>query len=216
MLALLCPMAAVAVARGTDDTPTGQEVLGIITSFDEEPPGAVFDRAKLELARLLHLSVLRLEWRPLETLRPYESFDHLVLAHFTGRCEIAMEGAYGSEPMPRAMAFTHVSDGEVIPFLEVDCARVAGVLGSAKPTEPAASRDHRMGRALARVLAHEIYHVVAETRQHSRSGIAKAELSKRDLTCEQMTFEQADLDRMRAKVAESMHPATISPRPGTD
>lgn len=212
LLAVLYPVVVVGVDRGSGDTQP-KEVLGVVTSFAHEPSHGLFQTVKSELEVLLRIPILRLEWRELDTLPVYESFDHLVVARFYGHCEtITSENKEDTAP---TLGFTHVSDGQVIPFMEIDCDRVSRALGKAKTAEPAAQREHRMGRALARVLAHEIYHILAETRDHARSGLAKVELSERDLTCEWMSFEKADLERIRAKVANSMH-ALSSPHSGTN
>lgn len=212
LLALLCPVVVVGVDGGSGDTQP-KEILGVVTSFAHEPSHGVFHTLKTELETLLSIPILRIEWRNLDNAPVYESFDHLVVARFYGRCQTTTDE--GAEVTPPTLGFTHVSDGQVIPFLEIDCDRVARVLGRAKTAEPAAQREHRMGRALGRVLAHEIYHILAETKEHARSGLAKAQLSERDLTCEWMSFEKADLEKIRAKVAESMH-VVSSQHSGTD
>ncbi|HYR43293.1 MAG TPA: hypothetical protein VER98_09735 [Terriglobia bacterium] len=54
-----------------------------------------------------------------------------------------------------------------------------------------------LGRALGRVAAHEIYHIVAQTTEHQESGIAKAAFSVRDLTANRFELDSSSLWRMR-------------------
>jgi hypothetical protein len=70
-------------------------------------------------------------------------------------------------------------------------------LGSAIATEPRAQREYTYGRAIARLLAHEIYHIVAQTREHTRAGIAKEHFSANDLLAEHFEFEPSTSAAMR-------------------
>ena len=57
-----------------------------------------------------------------------------------------------------------------------------------------------LGRALARVIAHEIYHIVAGTTDHHETGVAKAAFSARDLTGARFEFDNSSISRMRPSV----------------
>ncbi|HLH32228.1 MAG TPA: hypothetical protein VKY31_13575, partial [Terriglobia bacterium] len=52
------------------------------------------------------------------------------------------------------------------------------------------------GRAMARVMAHEIYHVLAAATDHAGSGIAKPSLSFEDLVSDRFAFDGSSLDRI--------------------
>ena len=54
-----------------------------------------------------------------------------------------------------------------------------------------------VGRALARVAAHEIYHIVAQTAEHQDKGIAKASFSTNDLTAARFDLDTWALTLMR-------------------
>ena len=71
-------------------------------------------------------------------------------------------------------------------------------------------RAEVFGRALARVIAHEIYHIVAQTTDHGESGLAKPELSRDDLVSSRFDLSAASLRRMRT----AFHPATQTMLPG--
>jgi hypothetical protein len=49
------------------------------------------------------------------------------------------------------------------------------------------------GRALARVIGHELYHILARTSQHPAAGIAKAAFSISDLTMPGLDFDPDSL-----------------------
>jgi hypothetical protein len=54
-----------------------------------------------------------------------------------------------------------------------------------------------LGRALGRVIAHELYHIVGQTAEHHDTGVAKAVFSIRDLKNPRFEFDAWSLDRMR-------------------
>jgi hypothetical protein len=49
---------------------------------------------------------------------------------------------------------------------------------------------------MARLLAHEFYHVLAQTDDHTQTGIAKARFSTADLLAEHFDFESVALGRL--------------------
>jgi hypothetical protein len=52
-------------------------------------------------------------------------------------------------------------------------------------------------RALGRVIAHEIYHILAQTTEHDESGVAKAAFSLEDLMVDGFAFNPAGLQRLK-------------------
>jgi hypothetical protein len=61
----------------------------------------------------------------------------------------------------------------------------------------AEERNAAFGRALGRVMAHEIYHIIGETTAHQTRGVAKAALSVQDLMGNTLDFDIASLTQMR-------------------
>ena len=55
-----------------------------------------------------------------------------------------------------------------------------------------------LGRAMGRVLAHELYHIVADTAEHGDNGVAQSSLSARELTSGQMELRPADVDAIQS------------------
>ena len=76
------------------------------------------------------------------------------------------------------------------PFFRIHCTRLIGLFGT--EVEPAV-----LGRALARLLAHEIYHIVAQTAEHQKSGVAKAVFSIRDLTAPRFNLDAWSIARIQ-------------------
>ncbi len=173
-------------------------VLAIAYTFDGPHSDQVLLEVQNEVRRLFPLPGLQIVWRSLDDGQLSEAFQNLLVARFHGSCAVS----YQTNPSDAASAlgFTHVTDGQVIPFLQVDCNRVLRLTGRLRVSDPMESNKRRIGRAIARVLAHEMYHVLAETTEHTREGLASPALSGYDLTCEQFDFRPDDLDRIQDKI----------------
>ncbi|MFY9727215.1 MAG: hypothetical protein WAJ87_17085, partial [Bryobacteraceae bacterium] len=79
--------------------------------------------------------------------------------------------------------------GVILPFAEVDCQRIRGFTQKQLLTMPAEDREKVYGRALGRVLAHELYHIFANTAAHSSSGVGKSKYTVQDLLSPKFQFE---------------------------
>jgi hypothetical protein len=118
------------------------------------------------------------------------------VVHFKGKCVF--------EPVPYLidergpMAFTYSTDGVVQPFSEVACDRVTQAMRSAMAGGDFAHGDVLLGRALGRVLAHEVVHILSKSREHGSSGIAKTALSGSQLIAPELRLEPEDLERINA------------------
>jgi hypothetical protein len=65
--------------------------------------------------------------------------------------------------------------------------------------ETVARRDFLYGRAMARVVAHELYHVLLKTADHAHAGIARSCFTAEDLLTEHFEFEGATLAKLRTE-----------------
>ena len=81
------------------------------------------------------------------------------------------------------------ADGVILPFAEVDCDGIRGFLRAELIHMQTGEREGAYGRAIGRVLAHELYHIFANTREHGTSGVAKPAYSVRELLSSVFTFE---------------------------
>lgn len=126
------------------------------------------------------------EWRGVTDTPMQSSVEKLVMVDFRGRC--LAEAADLPARTTNILARTQVSDGTVLPFSEVECDEVRASLHPAWGTRTQQS-DVALGRALGKVLAHELYHVLMRTTAHSKDGIAKKSLSQADLVSGQLQFK---------------------------
>ena len=88
-------------------------------------------------------------------------------------------GALSDERGPLAMAYS--SDGAILPFGEVECDRIRSslerVVGHGNPV----IYQSAFGSALGLVVAHEIYHMLSHSPDHTKTGVTKESLSAREM-----------------------------------
>jgi hypothetical protein len=56
--------------------------------------------------------------------------------------------------------------------------------------------DVLLGRALGRVLAHEVVHILSKSGTHGRTGVARTSLSGSQLIAPELRLGAADLERI--------------------
>jgi hypothetical protein len=148
----------------------------LILQFEAQHSEPSVNEMKRELQNLMRPSGVELSWRSLDEISSKDSFPSVVVVTFHGTCQT--KPFPPSLPTdPAALAYAHVSNGTVIPFADVECDRVRSSLTST----PGARSDLLFGRALGRVLAHELHHIIGQTRAHTQQGVSRKSLSARDL-----------------------------------
>ena len=206
-LALFCLLVVPgwSVTRGAKFAP-----IALYTQFDQAPSKWVLQALQDEVAVIMAPTGLRFEWRNLAMAEGHAVSVELAVVTFKGKCDAANLIAHGE--VGGALGWTHVSDRQVLPFTDVSCDRVRDFLGPGLLQFAAEERDEKYGRALGRVLAHELYHVFANTMLHGTSGVSKACFNVLDLLTGAFQF-QAKTSRMlqtiRARLLVQSSTATM-------
>jgi hypothetical protein len=121
----------------------------------------------------------------------------LALITFEGRCDTAVTAPqYRRNAGP--LGWTHVSDGQILPFTNVSCDRIRAMVQPVLVTSRSEVRSAIYGRALGRVLAHELYHIFGQTVHHGSGGVAKESYSMWDLVNEHFQFGEKQSELLRA------------------
>ncbi len=84
-------------------------------------------------------------------------------------------------PKPGSLAWTYRTDQGILPLINVDCDRTGALIGPEIAHQPAHLREVYFGRALGRILAHELWHIIGAQSGHASEGLARAELTSADL-----------------------------------
>jgi hypothetical protein len=153
-----------------------------------------------EAAALLRSAGYRVSWRNLYT-DAREDAPLIAVIELNGICAMpsgwaAVDGSFGGA---ESLAATSITDGQVLPFGTVNCAALTRSLAPVLPRDGGAHRDLLYGRAMGRVVAHELYHILTRTTEHSRSGVARSCFSTGDLLAERFEFEESALAQLRRK-----------------
>jgi hypothetical protein len=159
--------------------------LMVVLDFESTHSSLSVAEMKAETERLLTASGVSVGWRSLKSFVPGESFPKLAVVKFTGRCELTPI----VPPAPEngsALGFTYRIDGRIAPFSEVECDRVLGTIGAARIAAAGGGRDLMYGRALGRVLAHELFHILSGSKAHSKHGVTQRYLSPATLVEDRM------------------------------
>jgi len=162
--------------------------VGVFMDFDRDSaPGAdSLEVMKKEVEELLKPSGVSLNWRLAKENNGNQAFAGLVVVKFKGKCRVegwnSPQGTdFGSLGEVTRLGATQVSGGKVLPYSEVECDQIQKALAYLPPGAGQKERQRAMGVALGRVVAHELYHVLASTTGHAARGLAKASQSLEDL-----------------------------------
>ncbi len=146
-----------------------------------------------EAAHILKKSGVALHWHLAE---PVESVDgRLVVVKLVGSCD--MDGPLAF-PMPGPLGWSHEVNGVILPFSDLACDNIRGTIQRGQEGGTQLRGNILLGRAMGRVLAHELYHIVADTAEHGEDGVAQAALSARELTSGQLEFRASDVEAIQS------------------
>ncbi len=163
------------------------ETVAIFVDFEQSPSEASVAEMKREVADLLRPSGVVLDWRLLEKNRGTEAFADLAVMRFRGRCRADRDPAIPVEEHGRAtLGSTWISEGHILPFGQVQCDQIRRSIAEAG----AGPRDSLLGRAMGRVVAHELFHVLAKTTSHARHGLTKSCYTGTELTTKNFSLEE--------------------------
>jgi len=199
-----------AVFPGFGGQPGGSAPIALFAQFEHQPPAAVVDALHEEVNAIMQPAGLRFEWRSLDREGRSRPAVELAVVTFKGRCDPV--GWATTHIQSGALGWTHVSDGVILPFSEVDCERIHGFLQRVLSSFPAADRPEIFGRALARVLAHELYHIFADTERHGSCGVAKSAYTVHELVSDDFEFEARERDALRTSKAHERLEASADER----
>jgi len=156
-----------------DKPPTA---VGVFLDFDRSPSQTTLGEMKQEAQRLMRPLGFSLQWRLLKENRGRELFPKLAVVRLRGACRFrssfSRRAARGKQDV--VLGSSHTQEGAVSPFAEVSCDALREFLHpelrGLKPEE----RESVCGRALGRVVAHELFHILGESNEHDRQGLGKA------------------------------------------
>ncbi|MDX2154670.1 MAG: hypothetical protein SFV54_28260 [Bryobacteraceae bacterium] len=177
------------------ETRAQRSPVTLLVEFDQPYSEISYLEMQRELENVLRPAGVRLNFKLKSEMAQGESFDDLVLVRFRGNCKLDHYPIVFDERGPLAYSLT--VEGEVQPYSVVRCDHVRKSVRSAMFGGDHARADRLMGRALGRVVAHELYHIVGRTHDHGKEGIARKGLSGKALISDRLEFDTEDAARIK-------------------
>jgi hypothetical protein len=177
----------------------------VLLDFEQPGSGSALASLTAELHRLLSQADIQVDIQLKNSLAEHAEFKDVVLVKMKGRCSMDSLPVVASFDKRGPLAMTYSVDGNVLPFADVNCDRVRTSLQRASGRANPAQHQAEYGIALARVMAHELYHILAQSPTHTRDGITKQALSSTELIERNFDFSPGAL--------ESFHRAEATAKP---
>jgi hypothetical protein len=171
--------------------------LTVLLDFEDTASSQSIGEMRREVQQIMKPAGIFVNVRLRSDLQPAEHFEDLVLIRFKGLCRGMPDPMLIDERGPAAFARFYTVQGQVQPFGEVACDRVRRAVDSALWGGQRRDREELFGRALGRVLAHELVHVLGKTPAHGKSGVFRESLSGAQLVSDRLELHPADRDRLR-------------------
>jgi len=114
-----------------------------------------------------------------DTLSQGVQFDEVIPIYLHGQCQILFQP--GKYIVAGALGWVLRDHGQIMPYIHVDCGRIAEMLGQHAVGIKHATRNAVMAEAISRVVMHEWLHIATQSASHSRDGLTKDAFSFKDL-----------------------------------
>ena len=179
--------------------------MELLTQFDQRPSTSVVRAMEREIDALYRDVPVSIGWHELSGYHSRVIAPRLVFIYFKGDCRAprlpprqSMEGL--------ALAGISRVDGRMLPVVTVDCDRTAGYIWPSMSGAARANGDAAFGRALARVLAHELYHYLTGAAKHTRSALFRASIPASSLLSRELRFMPEEV----ADLSHALAPASLT------
>jgi hypothetical protein len=175
--------------------------VGIFLEFEKDPPQSAIQAMEREAGAMLAATGAQFSWLMLKKDEQSATFDELAVLRFRGNCRMEKVGK-PEEVTGEALTlgYTNVESGRVFGYSRVECDQIKTFIGSLLENSCAHDRETAFSRALGRVVAHELYHILARTTEHSHEGLAKAIQTPFDLIRENFHFDRRALLWLRQRL----------------
>lgn len=198
LLALACGLAicsCLVAPSFAADSVSDSATLTIFLSNVSDPAPIAF--MQTEVARLLEPSGFKVAWKDWQDRQLGVDFARLVSVQLRGDCIATPLRPTLVSSEPRSLASTAIADGKILPFAFVECETLRSFMASTLHSSPKSRRTELFGRAMGRLLAHEVYHMLVQTRSHQTSGVSKPCFSIADLVAERFHFDESTIEQLR-------------------
>jgi hypothetical protein len=193
---LLSPLSGETRWAGDESLPPR---VGIFLDFDREPLPAAIQEMEREVGVLLADTGARFSWLMLNKDARSQTFDDLAVLRFRGNCHMPARGLLAAVDGAKVtLGSTEVASGLVTSYSDVECDQITACIASLLQSSCEPDRQVAFRRALGRVVAHELYHILARTKKHTQTGISRSVQSPFDLIKDHFQLDRQALLLLRA------------------
>jgi len=187
-----------------------RELVVYLKTAPSQSTGTVEEMTR-EAETIMAAAGYTIHWRDLGHSGGDAGDAFLVVIDLKGVCE-APEPEAQLEPLMAgaSLASTAVADGKVLPYSQLECGNLSKLIGASLASENGRKREFLYGRAMGRLVAHELFHVLIGTRDHDDGGIAKRAFSAKDILADHFEFEVTALDKLRDSGAGGAGPEVLT------
>lgn len=189
-LAFICLLNVGAFAASSEPVFERSNDLFVYLHHQTDFPAIVGDAMWKETAEVMRSAGYRV--RQLDTPHQVHA-AFLVVVELEGRCTAETPATIPATQ--RRLASAVIEDGRILPIVKVSCTALQQFLASKLNSKPDA--QFLYGRALGRLLAHELYHVAGQTTQHTQIGVTQAAVSVSELISARFAFCRAAVEKLR-------------------
>ena len=129
----------------------------------------------LDIGQSLRAQIL---WMRREQFHKCIDCRQIIQVSVQGNC---MSADGNAEPGSGPLGWVYVVGDQIQPFAFVNCNRLRYLLRTAMRDRARREQQNKMARALARIIKHELTHILTQDSRHSVSGLQKAYLTQADL-----------------------------------
>lgn len=179
-----------------------QDPVVVLLQFDQKPNLPVVNSLHEELESLFEGAGIRLDLRHIETRPLRRKSERAAVVHFSKGCAPPV-AIRRREAEVKALAHVHQAGKRVLDLVEVNCRNVSEYISTAITTSDLGRLDMLYGRALARVVSHELLHWMLNERNHTKSRLFCPHVQAHDLIAEGVTLEHGEIARLRRFATEN-------------
>ena len=172
--------------------------LRLYTDFQREPPRAVRETIQREIEFIMAPIGWQFKWDSLRNAMGADISVSVAVVQFRGKCDIFNLTPIGTHVS--ILAATSVSDGRILPFSNVNCNGIRTLLAPALLSVVPPYREISFGRAVGRVVAHELYHILTKEQAHGSDGIGAAQVTAENLMAPDFRFGPREVQKLRANL----------------
>ena len=190
LFAVALALASEGIAAETTHPRVEPPPVTVFFQFESAPNGRTIQFMRAEIDRLFASVPLRFDWLRIEEAPEAGVVGEAMVVRFRGNCSLGGVPPLADERGP--FAWATVTDGVVQPFADVNCDRVRVAVHDGMWGSERAHADRYLGIGLARVVAHEIYHIYFRSKRHESGGVMRHALTPMDLVAEKAELHPED------------------------